>query len=371
MIKFNIPYHSKNQLKSFSQLIENKQYANGGAFNLKLIDLFKEKYNFKNTYLTTSCTSAIQLCAMSIDFNKGDEIIIPSYTFPSTPTPFLMQGCEIVFADCNSDYPNVGLTEIEKLRTPKTKAVMIVHYGGYHNEIDKIADYCKKHNIILIEDAAQAINSYHNNQPLGSFGDFGVFSFHETKNINCGEGGMLVVNNKKYLPQLETLSQFGTNRSDFLAGKVTNYEWVSLGLSFGLSELNCSFLYTQLLEIEDVTDHRKLLWETYYEELKNHIQIVSKEIYDGNAHTFFINLINEGQKNALQEYLNNKGIKAVSHYYPLHLSKFGAKLTQHRDLPNSENFDQCLLRLPLHHYLKVEDIKFITQTIKEFFETNQ
>jgi dTDP-4-amino-4,6-dideoxygalactose transaminase len=370
MLKFNIPYHSKNQYKYFNQLIENKHYANGGLFSSKIKVFFKEKYNFQNTYLTTSCTSAIQLCAMAIDFNEDDEIIIPSYTFPSTPTPFLMQSCKIVFADCNPDYPNVGLAEIEKLTTPKTKAVMIVHYGGYHNEIDKIADYCKKHNIVLIEDAAQSINTFHNNKPLGSFGDFGVFSFHETKNINCGEGGLLVVNNEKYLPQLETLSQFGTNRTDFLEGKVDNYEWVSLGLSFGLSEINCAFLYPQLLEIEEVTQHRKQLWNEYYSSLKNSINLPPFEVKNGNAHTFCIYLDNENIKTDLQAHLSNKGIQSVSHYYPLHLSKYGASITKNKSLPNSESFGNCLLRLPLHNDLKIEEVKLIAKTIIDFFETH-
>ena len=370
MIKFNVPYHSKNQQESFKQLIENKQYANGGSFNVKLKDLFKEKYKFNNTYLTTSCTSAIQLCAMAIDLKQGDEIIIPSFTFPSTPTPFLMQGCKIVFADCNPNYPNIGLDEIKKLTTTKTKAVIIVHYGGFHNEIDKIADYCKENNIILIEDAAQAINSYHKDKPLGSFGDFSVFSFHETKNINCGEGGMLVVNNIHFLPQLETLYQYGTNRSDFIKGKVKNYEWVSLGLSFGLSEINSSFLFAQLQEIEKVTAHRKLLWDTYYKDLKEFAKIAPHEAANGNAHTFYITLANETTKIALQKHLTHKNIQAVSHYFPLHLSKFGSSLSQNKNLANSEIYGKCLLRLPLHHYLKVDDIKTITQAIKDFFETH-
>lgn len=371
MIKFNIPYHSKNQQESFNQLIQNKQYANGGFFSDKLTEFFKEKYNFKKTYLTTSCTAAIQLCSMAINFSNDDEVIIPSFTFPSTPTPFLIQGCKVVLADCNVDYPTIGLAEIEKLTTPKTKAIMVVHYGGYHNEIDKIANYCKKHNIILIEDAAQAINAYHNNQPLGSFGDFSVFSFHETKNINCGEGGMLVVNNEEYLPKLESLYQYGTNRSDFLQGKVDNYEWVSLGLSFALSELNCSFLYPQLLEIDKVTSHRKLLWNEYYSMLKNIVTLPPIKVENGNAHTFYILLKNEYVKNNLQAYLNNQGIQVVSHYYPLHLSKFGSSLTQNKTLVNTEKFGNCILRLPLHNDLKIDEVTFISKTILAFFETNQ
>lgn len=370
MIKFNIPYSSSNQQKIINQLIESKQYASGGFFNTKVNSFFKEQYNFNNTYLTTSCTSGIQLCSMALNLKKDDEIIIPSYTFPSTPTPFLMYGCKVVFADCNPDYPIIGLAEIKRLITPKTKAVMVVHYGGYHNEIDKIADYCKQRNIILIEDAAQAINAYHNNKPLGSFGDFGVFSFHETKNINCGEGGMLVVNNEKYLPQLETLYQFGTNRSDFLKGKVNSYEWVSLGLSFGLSEINCSFLLPQLFELEEVTKYRKQLWNEYYLRLKNVVGIPPQEVENGNAHTFFILLNNETKKNKLQEYLNGKGIQAVSHYYPLHQSKFGASLSQNKTLPNTEVFGKRLLRLPLHNDLTIDEIKLISKSIIDFFENH-
>ena len=370
MIKFNIPYQSKNQTESFNELLNNAKLAHGGTYNSQIKAFFKKQYNFNNVYLTTSCTSAIQLCAMSINFKEDDEVIIPSYTFPSTPTPFLMQGCKIVFADSNPSYPNIGLDEIKKRTTNKTKAVMVVHYGGYHNEIEDIAKHCKEHNIILIEDAAQAINSYYNNKPLGSFGDFSVFSFHETKNINCGEGGMLVVNNNSYLSKIETIYQYGTNRSDFLNGKVTSYEWVSLGLSFGLSEINCAFLYPQLLEVEAITQHRKLLWNQYYTSLKNIVTLPPKEANNGNAHTFCIYLDNEKIKTNLQDYLSTNHIQTVSHYYPLHLSKFGTTIPKNNDLPNSKKFGNCLLRLPLHNSLKTDDVKHICKTIQSFFETH-
>ena len=374
MIKFNIPYTSSGQTDAFNELVYNKKYAGGGLFNDKIKQILKEKYGFSDVYLTTSCTAAIQLCSMAIEINEGDEIIIPSYTFSSTPTPFLISGFKIVFADCSEKYPNVSLQNIRDKITKNTKAVMIVHYGGYNNEITQIQKFCSDNNILLIEDAAQAIHSFHYDKPLGSFGDFSVFSFHETKNINCGEGGMLVVNNKKYIDKIEKIYQCGTNRTDFLDGKIKNYEWVARGLSFMLSEINCSFLYTQLTDIELVTENRKTLWETYYRELSvlvksNAIVIpeIEKELF--NFHTFFICLNNKQTLQNLISFMKENNVQCATHYYPLHESIYAKEhFYNKQSLVNTEYYGDCLLRLPLHFYLNEKDVINISTLIKSFFE---
>lgn len=374
MIKFNVPYTSRNQAEHFNELIKNKRYAGDGDFNKKVKDILFEKYNFQNTFLTTSCTSSILLCAMAIRFDKDDEIIIPSYTFASTPSPFLMQGAKIVFADSGNHYPNITLESIKKVVTKNTKAVMVVHYGGFNDEIEAIQEYCKTNNLILIEDAAQAINSYFNGKPLGSFGDFSVFSFHETKNINCGEGGLLVVNNNQYLDIVDQIYECGTNKSDFKKGIVSKYEWASIGLSFTLSEINCSFLYPQLLEIDKVTEKRKGIWNNYYNELKSLeskrlISLPNINLQNSNAHTFYIVLNNRAAVNKLSEFMSENGIQCTTHYQPLHSSKFGAKnISSKTKMTNADNFGAHLFRLPLHYNLTNTELEKITSLIHLFFE---
>lgn len=374
MIKFNVPYTSKKQARYFDELIENKRYAGDGNFNQKVKDLLFNKYQFKNTFLTTSCTSSILMCAMAIDFSDGDEIIIPSYTFPSTPSPFIMHGAKIVFADCGNKYPNITLESIKNVVTKNTKAIMVVHYGGFNDEIEAIQAYCKANNIILIEDAAQAINSYCKNKSLGSFGDFSVFSFHETKNINCGEGGLLVVNNEKYLAKIDEIYECGTNKSAFKKGVVERYEWVSIGLSFTLSEINCAFLYSQLLDVDLVIEKRKEVWSFYYNNLKeledkNLFTLPTIDIHSSNAHTFYIVLNNTVEVNELSEFMHENDVQCSTHYQPLHSSKFGAKnISSKTEMTNANNFGACLLRLPLHYNLTNIELEKITSLIHLFFE---
>ena len=374
MIKFNVPYTSKNQVQHFNELIKNKRYAGDGDFNKKVKSILFEKYNFQNTFLTTSCTSSILLCAMAIKFEKGDEIIIPSYTFASTPSPFIMQGAKIIFADSGNLHPNITLESIKNVVTKNTKAVMVVHYGGFNNEIESIQEYCKTNNLILIEDAAQAINAFFNNKPLGSFGDFSVFSFHETKNINCGEGGLLVVNNKQYLDVVDQIYECGTNKSDFKKGLVEKYEWASIGLSFTLSEINCSFLHSQLLEVDKVTEKRKEIWNYYYNELeslknKGLICLPNIDLQNSNAHTFYICLNDNYSLEQLSELLLKNKIYSTTHYQPLHSSIYGKQhIYSGIKMTNADKFGNCLLRLPLHYNLSNTDIKNVTSIIHQFFE---
>ncbi len=376
MIKFNIPYSTSNQIDALTEVISSNKFSGGGQFGSRVKELLLKEYQFKNTYLTTSCTSAIQLCAMSLNLQPGDEVIMPSFTFPSTPTPFIQAGAQIVFADCGSEYPNTTLSSIKAVTTVNTKAIMVVHYGGYNAEIDLIANFCKQESIILIEDAAQAIDACHNEKPLGSFGDFSVFSFHETKNINCGEGGLLVVNSEDYIEQINQIFEYGTNRTDFLNGNINSYEWVGLGLSFVLSEINCAMLYSQLLMVKNVTKHRRLLWETYFTELndltkKHQLTLSAVQTQNSNFHTFYIALPNKKSTASFIAFMQQNNIQCTTHYFPLHESKYG--LTNYKSntqLTNASYFGSCLVRLPLHFNLTQNQVLTITSHVKEFFESH-
>jgi dTDP-4-amino-4,6-dideoxygalactose transaminase len=376
MIPFNKPYISGNEISTLNEVIHDRKLSGNGSFSKKVKTLLNEEYQFENVFLTTSCTSAIELCALAIDFKEGDEIIIPSYTFSSTPSPFIIRGCKIVFADCEESYPNLSLTSIKTKITKKTKAIMVVHYGGVSNNIEAIKDFCNKNNLILIEDAAQAIGSSYGEQPLGSFGDFSVFSFHETKNITCGEGGMLIVNNNNYLEKTEKIYQYGTNRSDFLSGKIENYEWVSIGLSFTMSEINASFLYSQLENVELITAKRKELWSYYYDlltPLKKDLKIdFPNKVNDGsNFHNFFILLNSSTTLKELLTYMKKNEIQCTTHYTPLHKSTYAIKNNMSDEpLKNTERFGSNLLRLPLFYDLTEKEILKISLLITRFFETN-
>jgi len=373
MILFNIPFISGNEAENISDVLAHKQLANGGIYTNKVKALLKANYGFNDVFLTSSCTSAIELCALSIDLKPGDEVILPSYTFASTPNPFLMRGCRIIFADCSTDYPNLNLKSVQNKITSKTKVIMTMHYGGANNDVEELTNFCKENEILLIEDAAQAIDSTNSQGALGSFGDFSVFSFHDTKNITCGEGGMLVVNNPKYVNNAEYAYQYGTNKLDFVNGKVTNYEWVSLGLSNKLSEISTAFLFAQLSEIKMVTAKRKSIYHAYYEALKqvgsDLITLPSPKFKQINYHNFFLVLKDAPTRKALIEFMKANGVTCTSHYVPLHQSEFAK--TQGliiEPLPNSEFFGSHLLRLPMYFELSISEVKSVTSLIKDFFE---
>lgn len=374
MIKFNIPYVSGKELAYIEKTITSKSFAGGKTYTKLCQEFFEEEYNFNKCYLTSSCTSAIEMAALILDLKPNDEIIIPSFTFASCPNPFLISGAKVVLADCEKNYPNISSNHVKSLITKNTKALMVMHYGGFGCDMDEIRLLCNKHNLYLIEDAAQSIHSYYNNNALGSYGDLSVFSFHETKNIHCGEGGMLVVNNKSLTNKAEIVRQYGTNRVDFLNGKVSHYESVGLGLSFFQSELNAAFLFAQLQEIENVTNKRKELWELYH----SNLNIISSNetfklcdesvIKNSNAHNFFIILSENINIDNFLAYLNKKEVQAVKHFYPLHLSKLHQNnSSEHNDFPNTNQLNKKLVRLPLHTYLTPKDINYITQIIIEYF----
>ena len=373
MIPFNIPFVTGSESGVLDQVWKNKRFAGGGEFSNKTQALLTDKYGFENVFLTSSCTSAIELCARAISLEVGDEVIMPSYTFASTPNPFIQQGATIVFADCNTDYPNVSIRSIISKISSNTKVIMTMHYGGVNDEVEELADLCKSKGIILIEDAAHAIGSSDERGSLGSFGDFSVFSFHDTKNITCGEGGMLVVNNISYLKNIEELYQYGTNRTEFLKGNVDSYEWVANGMSCKLSEISAAVLYNQLLHVDEVIENRKRIYQEYYSRLKSidegMVRIFPMTSERANYHNFILLIQEKELASALIQFMKNNGVECSTHYFPLHESRY-AKANQltEENLENATFFGRHLLRLPMYVGLSLSDVNRITQLIHKFIE---
>lgn len=331
-----------------------------------------KRYGFGNLHLTTSCTAALETAALLLNLQAGDEVIIPSYTFVSTANAFALRGAKIVFADSGKDNPNMDAEAIEALITPRTKAIVPVHYGGVACDMDKISALAKKYNLSVVEDAAHSIDAYYNNRPLGSLGDMATFSFHETKNITCGEGGALVITNTKYAEAAEMILDKGTNRKAFAEGKTDKYEWVGLGSSYRMSELSAAFLLAQLEATDTVQKIRTSLWNAYYEGLKTldlndlfSLPVVPNYARH-NASVFYMVCASQVLRDKLINGLSNAGINAAFHYQPLHLSPFYKSL-QNKSvvLANAEKYGSCLLRLPLHANLNNSDVDYVIQEIRK------
>lgn len=342
-------------------------------FTLKCQKYFESKYGFKKALLTTSCTDALEMAAILINTNPGDEIVMPSYTFVSTANPFVLRGAKIVFADSNSKNPNIDVGKIENLVTPKTKAVVVMHYGGIANDMDKIMQIARRYRLYVIEDAAQSIDSFYKGRPLGSFGSLSAFSFHETKNLISGEGGMLAINDKKLIPRAEIIREKGTNRSAFFRGEINKYGWVDIGSSFLPSEIISAFLYAQLENLDKIQKKRKKIWHRYLTELqplekKGFIKLPWIPDYaTNNAHLFYIICRSLSERTKLIEHLKNSGILAVFHYLSLHKSKFYRKKHNGSQLKNADMYSNCLIRLPMYYDLKIDEVSFICRTIRKFY----
>ena len=309
-----------------------------------------------------------------LDIKDGDEVICPSFTFVSTAISFVLRGAKIKFADSMANNPNIDVSKIEPLINKKTRAIIIVHYGGIACEMDKLIQIAGKHGISIIEDCAHSIDSYYYKKPLGSLGTFSTFSFHETKNIISGEGGMIVINNDKYIKRAEIIREKGTNRSSFFRGEIDKYGWVDIGSSFLPSDIIAAFLYSQLENLKKIQAKRISIWQAYYEKLKPLEQegfFKMPEIPEyatNNGHLFYILCRNLGERTALINYLKKSGILAVFHYLSLHKSPYYKGKHDGRILPNSEKFSNCLLRLPYYYELSFEQINVITGKIKQFYK---
>jgi dTDP-4-amino-4,6-dideoxygalactose transaminase len=376
-IPFNKPYLSGKENHYISQAVLSGKISGDGLFTKKCHTFFEQKYNFKKCLLTTSCTDALEMCAILLDIKQDDEIIAPSYTFVSTVNAFVLRGAKIIFVDSENDNPNIDTNQIEKLITPKTKAIVVVHYAGIACDMEKVCDLAKKYNLFIVEDAAQAIDSFYlkNNQkiPLGSIGHLAAFSFHETKNIIAGEGGMLVINDDKFIKRAEIIREKGTNRSAFFRGEVDKYGWTDIGSSFLPSDIIAAFLYAQLENLDDIQIRRKQIWNNYYQKLKvlqdkNIISLPKIPHYaTNNAHMFYIVCKNLQERTNLIAYLKQKNIHAVFHYLSLHSSPYYQHKHDNRQLKNCDKYADTLLRLPFYYELTFEEQNYIIENILHFY----
>jgi len=376
-ILFNKPYLTGKESEYIVEAVKSTKISGDGIFTKKCHSFFEKKYGFKKVLLTTSCTDALEMAAILIDIQQGDEVIVPSYTFVSTANAFVLRGAKIVFADSYPDNPNIDAGKIEQLITSKTKAIVPVHYAGFSCDMNKIMALANKYNIYVIEDAAQAIDNYYEGKPLGSFGHFSAFSFHETKNIISGEGGMLVINEDKFINRAEIIREKGTNRSAFFRGEIDKYGWVDIGSSFLPSDIIAAFLYAQLENLDDIQRKRIKIWQFYHNQLfvlanKGFFKLpVIPEKSTNNAHMFYIVCKSLEERTSLLSYLKSKNINAVFHYLSLHKSPYFFNKHDGRELPHSDAFSDCLLRLPFYYELTEPMQQKVVDAIFSFYTINK
>lgn len=373
MIPFNKPFLSGNELTYIQDSVKSGKISGDGIFTKKCHQFFKQKYPFKQTLLTTSCTDALEMAAILLNIKEGDEVIAPSYTFVSTVNAFVLRGGHIKFVDSEITTPNIDVDKIEALITPRTKIILPVHYAGVACDMDKIIALAQKYNLFVVEDAAQAIDSYYKGKALGSIGNLSAFSFHETKNIISGEGGMLVINDDTYSERAEIIREKGTNRSQFFRGEVDKYGWVDIGSSFLPSDIIAAYLFAQLEELDEIQKKRKRVWEYYHEQLKplenkGIIRLPHIPNYaTNNAHMFYILCPDLDSRTGLGKYLKNNGILAVFHYLSLHKSPFYQSQYKGEELVNSDRYTDTLLRLPLYVELTKEQQDKVIKKIFNYF----
>ena len=348
MIPFNKPYLCGKEAHYLYKAVQSGKISGNGDFTKLCHRFFTDRFNYNKCLLTTSCTDALEMAALLLEIKPGDEVIMPSYTFVSTANAFVLRGANIIFADSYLDNPNIDPAGIEQLISSKTKAIVVVHYAGVACDMDAFKAIAKKHNLFIVEDAAQAIDSYYKNQALGGIGDLGAFSFHETKNIISGEGGMLTINDERFSSRAEILWEKGTNRSAFFRGEVDKYGWVDVGSSFLPSEIIAAFLYAQLEQLNDIQRRRKEIWNIYKAELsalalegKVGLPVIP-EYATNNAHMFYLVCNSAEERQNLIEHLRKNGVHAVFHYLSLHKSPYYATKHDGRALPNCDRFAKCL-----------------------------
>lgn len=375
-IPFNKPFLTGKEMQYIREAVVSGKLSGNGEFTHKCQLFFETHYGFCKTLLTTSGTDALEMAAILCDVGPGDEVIVPSYTFVSTALAFVRQGARIVFADSCRDNPNLDAEKLEELITPKTKVIVPVHYAGVACDMDKIMGIAVRHDLYVVEDAAQAVDSFYKGKPLGGIGHFGCFSFHETKNVTAGgEGGMLCINDAHFLRRAEIIWEKGTNRAEFFRGMVNKYGWVDTGSSFLPSEINSAFLYAQLENMTMIQARRKQLWQQYYEELNCMAERDCFALPDipeyatNNSHMFYLVCRNIEERTRLIEYLEERGIYAAFHYLSLHLSEY---YTRHHtgEIPvllHCDRFADCLVRLPMYYELKDEEVRYVTDTIRDFY----
>ena len=375
-IPFNKPPYTGNEEKYVIESMKSSKISGDGDFTKKCHKWFEEKLECKKALLTTSCTHALEMAAILLDIKEGDEVIMPSYTFVSTANAFVLRGAKIVFVDIRPDTMNIDETKIEEAITSKTKVIVPVHYAGIACEMDTIMDIAKRYNLFVVEDAAQGMMSTYKGKSLGTIGHLGAFSFHETKNYtSAGEGGLLIINDEKFVQRAEIIREKGTNRSLFFRGMVDKYSWVDVGSSYLMNDVSAAYLWGNLEKADEINQNRLNSWQKYYDglkELENRGFIELPKIPDGcvqNAHMFYIKVKDLEERTALLDYLKRNDIYAVFHYVPLHSSEAGLKfsLFSKEDIYTTKESDK-LIRLPMYFGLDNKDIEKIIYKIKIYFK---
>lgn len=375
MIGFNVAPFTGKELEYIKKAIENEKICGDGEFTHKCSNWMKEKFNVNNVFLTTSCTASLEMAAVLCDIKPGDEVIMPAYTFVSTADAFVSRGARVVFVDIRPDTMNINENLIEQAITSKTKVIVPVHYAGVSCEMDTILKIAKKHNLKVVEDAAQAMMSTYKGKTLGTIGDFGTLSFHETKNYSMGEGGAILFNDDNYKEKAEIIREKGTNRSKFFRGQIDKYTWVDFGSSYLPSDINAAYLWAQLELAKQIYDNRMDTWNYYNDNLKQlekeekiELPYIPKECVH-NAHMFYIKTKDLQERTKLIEYLKSREIQTVFHYIPLHTSPAGKKYGRFNgeDTYTTKESER-LIRLPLYYKLKKEDRKKVVDEIKKFYQ---
>ena len=375
MINFNQPPFVGKELEYIKAAVDNGQLCGDGKFTKMCAQWMREKCNVRHVLLTTSCTHALEMAAYLCDLEPGDEVIMPSYTFVSTADAFVLRGARIVFVDVHPETMNIDETKIEAAITDRTKVIVPVHYAGVACAMDEIMDIARRHHLKVVEDAAQGVNAYYKGKALGTIGDFGCYSFHETKNYTMGEGGALVFNNDEYLERAEILREKGTDRSKFFRGQVDKYTWVNYGSSYLPSEMNAAYLYAELEEAEKIDEKRHAVYDLYHSMLRPLAeagfieQPYVPEYADHNAHMYFIKMPDLEKRTALIRYLREKGVMSVFHYIPLHSSTAGMKFGRFvgEDVYTTKESER-LMRLPMFYNLPMEDARYVAECILAYPE---
>jgi dTDP-4-amino-4,6-dideoxygalactose transaminase len=374
-IPFNKPYLSGRETDYIRQAVDSGKISGDGVFTHRCHQFFEQRYGFRKALLTTSCTDALEMAAILSNIGPGDEVIAPSYTFVSTVNAFMLRGARIVFADSGEDSPNIDPRPLDCLVTERTRVIVAVHYGGVACDMDAIDAVARRHGLLVIEDAAQAIEATYRGRPLGSIGQLAAFSFHETKNIISGEGGMLAVNDSRFLQRAEIIREKGTNRSSFFRGEVDKYHWVDIGSSFLPSDVIAAFLFAQLENIDRIQRRRLEIWQLYQRGLAD---LAAARLFrtpfipdyaSNNAHMFYLVCRSLQERTGLIEWLKRQGIMAVFHYLSLHRSPYFSDRHDGRPLPNADRYTDCLVRLPLFYELTDQDVNTIVDAVRSFYES--
>ncbi len=375
MITFNVPPYTGKEMDYIKECVQNQKICGDGAYTKKCNEWIEKKTGTPKALLTTSCTHALEMAALLADIKPGDEVIMPAYTFVSTADAFVLRGAVPVFVDIRPDTMNIDENLIEAAITEKTKAIAPVHYAGVSCEMDKIMELAKKYNLVVIEDAAQGIMSSYKGKALGTIGDYGCFSFHETKNYSMGEGGALLIQDADKVESAEIIREKGTNRSKFYRGQIDKYTWVDFGSSYLPSDMNAAYLYAQLEMAEEINDARLACWERYYENLKplaeaGYIELpVVPEGCVHNAHMFYIKAKDVEERTALIDCLKSKEIMSVFHYIPLHTAPAGKRFGRfHGEDKYTTKESERLTRLPMFYGLTLEQVDFICEQVKSFYQ---